>query len=112
MAFIKGIYEKMDVEITSRDAEIERLKEELRAARPVEIPYVQLTREIINSYPGISDVHIAQGASVTTDSLRLRQSMLVLLKVNELLSPEDSSKLNDWLKIRMNNDAVTLVQSK
>ena len=112
MDFLKGIYERMDEQISSRDADIERLKEELRMAKSVEIPYVQLTREIINSYPGISDVHIAQGASVTTDSLRLRQSILVLLKVNEPLGPGDSSKLNEWLKIRMNNEAVTLVQTR
>ena len=107
--FIKRIYEKMDEGISSRDAEIGRLKEKLKASRSMEIPYVQLTREIVNSYPGISDVHIAQGASVSTDSLHLQQSILVLVKMSEPLSPNDSSKLNDWLRIRMNNDAVTLL---
>ena len=63
--------------------------------------------------PGESGIFFLWFNCITfEDSLRLRQSMLVLLKVNELLSPEDSSKLNDWLKIRMNNDAVTLVQSR
>lgn len=112
MEFIKGIYERMDREISSRDADIERLKEELKASRSMELPYVQLTREITNTYPGISDVHIAQGASVRTDSLIQRQSVLVVVESEEPLGSVDSSRLNDWLKIRLNNESVTLILAK
>lgn len=112
MEFIKGIYERMDREISSRDADIERLKVELKASRSMELPYVQLTREITNTYPGISDIHIAQGASVRTDSLIQRQSVLVVVESEEPLGSVDSSRLNDWLKIRLNNESVTLILAK
>lgn len=110
--FLKGVYEKMDKEISSRDADIDRLQEELKAVRALDLPYVQLTREIVNSYPEIYDVHIAQGASVKPDSLKMSHSILVLIKAETTFSPADSTKLNDWLKIRINNDAVTLIISR
>ena len=109
---VKGIYEQMDREISERDADIKRLEEELKAARSVDIPYVQITREITSSYPQIHEVHIAQGTSVRTDSLATHQSLLVMVKADTLMTPEDSLKLSDWLKIRLNNDNLSLIVRK
>lgn len=110
--FIKGIYERMDQAIRSRDADIQRLQDELKAAKSIDIPYVQITREIINSYPDIYDVYIAQGASVKSDSLKEHQSILVMIKASTPLAPGDSARLNDWLKIRMNSESVSLIVTK
>ena len=106
---VKGIYEQMDREISERDADIKKLEEELMAAKAVDIPYVQITREISSSYPQIQEVHLAQGASVKTDSLAIYQSMLVMVKANTEMMPEDSVKLSSWLKIRLNNENVNLM---
>lgn len=108
---VKGIYDKMDKEISSREAEIKRLEEELKAARSVDIPYIQVTREITNSYPSIHEVHIAQGAVVRSDSLDIHQSMLIMVKTDTLFTSQDSVRLNEWLKIRLNNEDITLITS-
>jgi hypothetical protein len=110
--FIKGFYERMDKEISSRDADIKRLQDELKATKSIDIPYVQITREIINSYPDVSNVHITQGASVRSDSLKVHQSILVMVKASAPFAPGDSAKLNDWLKIRMNNESVILIVAR
>lgn len=112
LELVKGIYDKMDSEINRRDADIRRLEEELEAARAVNIPYLQLTREIINSYPYIGEVHMTQGAHVTTDSLKMDKSTIILVKTDTIMSPSDSARLSQWLKIRLDNDAVTLVTSR
>lgn len=106
---VKGIYEQMDREISERDADIKRLEEELKAAKSVDIPYVQITREIASSYPQFQEVHITQGASVRPDSLTTHQSMLVMVQADTLMTSEDSLKLSDWLKIRLNNDNLRLI---
>jgi hypothetical protein len=112
MELIKGFYERLDKEISSRDEDIKRLQDELKAAKSIDIPYVQITREIINSYPDIYDVHITQGASVRSDSLKVRPSVLVMVNTEPHLSPGDSAKLNDWLKIRMNNESIILIVAR
>lgn len=107
---IKGIYDKMDSEIGKRDEDIKKLKEELKAAKGMDIPYVQLTKEITSTYPSVEEVHIAQGAVVRSDSLHIGQSMIVMIKADSLFTPESHEKLGEWLKIRLDNDNVTLIQ--
>lgn len=109
---VKDIYDKMGREISERDADIKRLEEELKASKAVDIPYVQITREIVNSYPQIKEVHITQGASVKSDSLAIHQSIMVMVKTDTFMMEEDSLKLNSWLKIRLNNDNLHLVIQK
>ena len=109
---VKDIYDKMGREISERDADIKRLEEELKASKAVDIPYIQITREIINSYPQIQEVHITQGASVKSDSLAIHQSIMVMVKTDTFMMEEDSLKLGNWLKIRLNNDNLHLVIQK
>lgn len=107
---VKGIYEKMDYEIAKRDEEIRRLKEELRASKGNDIPYVQISREVRNSYPSVKELHIAQGAAVNSDSLKLNARTIVVASCDSLgLSPEDSARLNEWLKIRLESDNLEFI---
>lgn len=106
---VKGIYDKMDEEIAKRDEEIRRLKEELRTSKGAEIPYSQIVREMKNNYPSIEEVHITHGAGVTADSLLVNESMIVLVTSSARLSEEDSTRLNDWLKIRLDSDSAKLI---
>lgn len=109
---VKGIYDKMDTEIARRDEDIARLKKELKAAKGNDLPYVQLTREIKNAYPAVMEVHITQGARITTDSLKMTPSISVIVSSSPALSEEETGKLNEWLKIRLETDDVTLVQQQ
>jgi uncharacterized hydrophobic protein (TIGR00271 family) len=106
---VKRIYDKMDEQIAKRDEEIRRLKEELRTSKGVDIPYSQIVREMKNNYPSIEEVHITHGAGVTADSLQLNESMIVLVTSSARLSEEDSTRLNDWLKIRLDSDSAKLI---
>ena len=112
LELVKGIYDKMDKETAWRDAEIKRLQEELKIAKGNDIPYIQLTREIRNAYPAVTEVHISQGASVTSDSLKLSPCLSVIISCSEALSPEDANRLNEWLKIRMETEDIILVQKQ
>lgn len=110
LELVKGIYEKMDKETSWRDEEISKLKKELKAVQGNDLPYVQLTREIKNAYPVVTEVHMSQGASVTSDSLKVSPSLSVIVSCSEALSPEDVSRLHEWLKIRLEKEEVILLQ--
>lgn len=109
LELVKSIYDKMDLEIGKRDEEIRRLREELRVTKGEDIPYIQITREIRNSYPEVKEVHITQGAKVSADSLTMHPSMTVIVKCDTLMSTTDSDRLNEWLKIRLNSQDLTLI---
>lgn len=110
LELVKGIYDRMDTEIGKRDEEIRRLREELRAIRRNDIPYVQITREVVSSYPSVLEIHLAQGARVTADSLAVKPCFTVVVKSEPALAPEDSVRLSSWLQVRLNAESILLLQ--
>lgn len=106
---VKGIYDKMDSEVAKREEEIRQLKEELRLAKGDDIAYVQITREIISTYPSVKHVRLAQGASVAADSLYAQPCITAIIKCEEPISEEQTAQLSNWLKIRLNSEEITLI---
>ncbi|MCQ2140051.1 MAG: TIGR00341 family protein [Bacteroidales bacterium] len=105
---IKGIYARSDEELAKKDAEIESLKKEMEAVQQKEVPYTQITKEIANIFPTIESVNISAGKSVTTDSLKVTNSLMVIAKSSQPMTFGDQEKLLKWLKIRLDNDSVEL----
>lgn len=106
---VKGIYDRMDVEIDTRDKEIKRLQTELKTYEDNRIPYRQLTREIANNYPAISEVHITRGESVLTENNDITTlSMIVVVRTTESIDNDTHTKLENWLKIRLNEENIIL----
>lgn len=106
---VKGIYDKMDSEVAKREEEIRQLKEELRLAKGDDIAYVQITREIISTYPSVKHVRLAQGASVAADSLYAQPCITAIIKCEEAISEEQTAQLSNWLKIRLNTEDISLI---
>ena len=107
---VKSIYDKMDVEVSRRDAEIHSLRQQLDASQQVSLPYVQLTREIIGIYPSVRSVVIARGAVVGSDSLTASPCVSVIVRPDSLLSPAQSTQLTEWLRVRLGGEPVILSQ--
>lgn len=106
---VKGIYDKMDSEVAKREEEIRQLQEELRLAKGDDIAYVQITREIISTYPSVKHVRLAQGASVAADSLYAQPCITAIIKCEEPISEEQTAQLSNWLKIRLNTEDISLI---
>lgn len=107
---VKSIYDRMDVEVARRDAEINSLRQQLNATQEVSLPYVQLTREIIGIYPSIRNVVIARGATVGADSLMASPCVSVIVCCDSLLTYTQSSQLSEWLSVRLNGETIVLTQ--
>ena len=107
---VKSIYDRMDVEMSRRDDEIHRLRGLLDATKEVDLPYVQLAREINGIFPSVRSVVIARGASVAADSPDAVPCISVIVRSDSLLDAVESIKLAEWLRVRLASDAVVLTQ--
>ena len=107
---IKSIYDKMDVEVERREAEIARLRKELDATKHATIPYIQLTREISGIYPMVRSVTIGRGAKVGVDSLYAQPCLSVIVHTDFSLTVEQYDQLSEWLKIRLDDKTIELTQ--
>ena len=109
MELVKDIYDRMEREISTRDAEIAQLKAQIENTQSVKIPYKQLTQEIISSYPTIYEVHITRGESINVESIeQTKISMIVVVYTSAEISDEECNKLESWLKIRLNEQNIRL----
>ncbi len=107
---VTDIYDRMDTEISSRDKEISRLKAELKKQESEQIPYLQLTREIRANNPAISEVHITRGEKIMAEmSDSTAQTTIVMVRTNGMFDHDAHQKLENWLKIRLDEEELTLI---
>ena len=109
MELVKDLYDRMEREISTRDAEIARLRAELESSESDKIPYKQLAQEITSTYPTIQEVHITRGESVNIESIeQTKSSMIVVAYTTVEMSDTECNKLESWLKIRLSEENITL----
>ena len=108
---VRDIYARTDSEIGKRDAQIRMLEMELSKYKQKEIPYTQISREIVSQYPQVKEIYISRGADVTTDSLYSKDCILVVAKTQRALGDEAKLRMTEFLKARLNDTTVVVINS-
>lgn len=108
---VRDIYARTDSEIGKRDAQIRMLEMELSKYKQKEIPYTQISREIVSQYPQVKEIYISRGADVTTDSLYTKDCILVVAKTQRALGDEAKLRMTKFLKARLNDTTVVVINA-
>lgn len=108
---VRDIYARTDSEIGKRDAQIRMLEMELSKYKQKEIPYTQISREIVSQYPQVKEIYISRGADVTTDSLYTKDCILVVAKTQRVLGDEAKLRMTEFLKARLNDTTVVVINA-
>ncbi len=108
---VRDIYARTDSEIGKRDAQIRMLEMELSKYKQKEIPYTQISREIVSQYPQVEEIYISRGADVTTDSLYTKDCILVVAKTQRALGDEAKLRMTEFLKARLNDTTVVVINA-
>lgn len=106
---VQTIYERADNEIRRQEDRIRTLESELASARQKEIPYTQISKEVVSQYPEIQDLYIANGQEIQKDSLSGRNRILVVANTTEPMERKRIESLEQWLKIRLNDNTVVVM---
>lgn len=107
-ALIKSIYERTDEKLDALKAENLTLREEVRKMAALELPYVQLAKEIQSTYPQVTEIILSRGASASADAAEPVHCILAVVKTEQPLAEEDRERLNNWLKVRLEAENVIL----
>ena len=107
---IQSIYERSDEEIRKREEIISDMRKELQEYQSRELPYEQITNELIAQYPSLSDVTLTRGYSISTDSLGRSEEVIIILKAKKSISEENMEKLRKWLIVRLDFQNIKLLQ--
>ena len=104
---LKGIYERAEDELVRKDAKIEELQKEVIELKGRDINYRRVAREVRFSYPDIKDISISQGA-VVDDSLNVKECTIVLANSAKPLPQAQLNKVEEWLKLRLEDTTVVV----
>lgn len=107
---IQSIYERSDQEIQKREQIISSMEKELQTYKSKELPYEQITNELVAQYPSLSDVTLTRGYSITTDTLGRTEEIIIILQAEKRISQENMEKLRKWLTVRLDFENINLLQ--
>ena len=113
---LKGVYERADEAIAAKDARITELENQIREAQGSEIPYEQITRELLYKYPDVQSLILSRGSavSVAQDSTSASGNLTMTPCINALVrtaTPLEGSQIEEitkWLRIRLGDDTVVV----
>lgn len=109
---LQDIYARADSEIEKREERISVLEKRLAEFSKTEIPYSQISRELKSQYPEISGLYLSRGAKVQTDSTMAEQScLLVVAQTGKRMEEKERSRLESWLRIRLEDTTVVVMNN-
>ena len=110
MDAFKDIYEKKESIISAKEQEIVLLKNELDRIKSNELEYDNLSKEIFSIKSSITDVTITKGHSFNRDSNADNEIIFVSVSSADSIATSELDELREWLKVRLNADAVEVSQ--
>ncbi|MDP3436350.1 MAG: DUF389 domain-containing protein [Bacteroidales bacterium] len=111
-AVLKSIFERGDKEVAQREEIIKTLSSRLDSIKSLEIPYEQITKEIMAQHPGVVSLSLARGSEILISPYAAKNQIIAVIKWSEPLNDTELKKLQEWLSVRLNTPNIRIVQSR
>ncbi|PKP06800.1 MAG: TIGR00341 family protein [Bacteroidetes bacterium HGW-Bacteroidetes-5] len=111
-AVLKSIFERSDKEVAQREDIIKNLSSRLDSIKSLEIPYEQITKEIMAQHPGVLSLSLARGSEISISPYAAKNQIVAVIKWSKPLNDNELKKLQEWLSVRLNTPNIRIVQSR
>ena len=106
---MKGFLEHNDQQIKNLNDSIAKLTTTLSDYQSKEIPVDAISKELFTQYPNIIEVSLSRGAAISvTDSIASEQ-IIAFITTQEPMPTENHDRIERWLKVRLKNENVVVV---
>ena len=109
---LKGIYEHTDKQIKVLNDSIMKLNSRLNAYENNVIPVHSVAQELFAQHPQITNISITQGSAVDAMTTSEVEQVVVFVTSDEPISQELHDQIERWLKVRLGNENVLVVEAK
>lgn len=115
---VQSIFERNEQEVLKRENLIRQMEEELKKFKNKEFPSMQVAREIATQYPQVQSITLARGekvnlpAGTNKQNVQSQEETIAIIKFRNVLSPEEFSKLKQWLAIRLEIPDIRIIDEK
>ncbi len=105
---VKNLIATNEQSIKQRDDSIRTLSQRLTIYEQQQLPVQQLSAEIRSQLPDVQSVTVAKGARVADDTIE-QEEVVVLLTTTKPLAKDETTRLTQWLQVRLNTENIILV---
>ena len=109
---LKGIYEHNDMQIKALNDSIIKLNACLDEYSDKTLPVQAVAQELFAQHPQITNVSITRGSAVEAQTSEESQQIIVFIKSDVPIKKDLHEQLERWLKVRLKNDNVLVVEAK
>jgi len=109
---LKGIYEHTDRQIKVLNDSIMKLNTRLDAYQDNVIPVHSIAQEMFAQHPQITNVSITRGSAVDVANDTIKEQIIAFITCDEILDSKLHDQIERWLKVRLQNDNVLVVEAK
>ena len=107
---IQGIYEYNERQIKALTDSIAMLERQLDTYRDHDIPVDAIARELFAQYPSIRSISLTGGRTATASGEAGKEQIVALVTSSEKLDAEMTDRLERWLKARLEQENVIVLQ--
>ncbi len=107
---MKNVYENSSKQQQALQNTIDSLQRELNRYTSKDIPTELIATELAVQYDGIVSVTLARGQDFSPENGKGSEKIVSLLTVDRTLPAETVVKITEWLKVRLQNPNVTVMQ--
>ena len=122
---LKGVYARAEEAMAAKDARIKELEGQLQEADGKAIPYLQITKELKYKYPTVGSLSLSRGTAVrilpaadsaatgsaAMDSIVEVPCINALVTTSEALPADALAEITQWLRLRLEDDSVTVTNT-
>ena len=105
---VRGIYEQTDKQIKRLNDSIAQLNQQLTDYQNKELPVAAVSKELFAQYPTVKSLSLTRGSNVDTEGNENEQIVAFVTTI-EPLDAEHHDRIERWLKVRLNNENVILM---
>ena len=107
---IQGIYEYNERQIKALTDSIAMLERQLETYKDHDIPVDAIARELFAQYPSIRSISLTGGRTATASGEAGKEQIVALVTSSEKLDAEMTDRLERWLKARLEQENVIVLQ--
>ena len=109
---MKSVYEHTDKQIKNLNDSISKLNERLDTYNSNIIPVNSIAQELFAQHPQITNVSITRGSAVDAETSMEQEQIVVFITSDTPIKDELQDQIERWLKVRLQNENVLVVEAK
>ena len=109
---IRGILDGHNRQVDALQGQVDSLSAALDFLRAGQLPSALITREIAAQYAGVQEVTLTRGDSVLAEDGSTTPAVVAIIRSAIPLKAAELERIEQWLRVRLAVDDVTVIQTK